>query len=476
MQAGVITSRLYALIIQRELAKRNFVFTLFASTKAHRYNHYMNSFDEFALTVPRVLLPAQKDLATWCVIACDQFTQDEHYWQAVKQITDGHPSTLNLILPEILLAHKSDEEIQCCASAIQEAMRDYLASGVFDDERTCFVYVERRTAYGRMRRGLVAAVDLEGYEWQPFSKSLIRATEATIESRIPARKKIRQGAALEVPHVMLLANDPDDVFIGGAAHLAKRKPPVYSGSLMLGSGSITGWAVDDAASLDEVRRFLGVLKGHSLEEGGSCFLFAVGDGNHSLATAKAVWQEEKHKAKPNEALRFALVEIVNIFDQGLTFEPIHRVLFDCGGRDLIPFLCERLCCEAAPCQSEEELALQVKASPCCVGVSWREGSLQKFAVLDTRAQELAVSRLQPLLDEFCRQHGCTIDFIHGSDEVLKLARVQGTTALLLPPVDKASFFDTIARRGPLPRKSFSMGEASEKRFYLECRKLFLATQ
>ena len=432
----------------------------------------MNSFEPFALTVPRILLPAQKDLATWCVVACDQYTQDEHYWQRVAQITAGHPSTLNLILPEILLAHKSDAEIQDRSSAIQQAMRQYLAGGVFDDERSCFVYVERKTSYGRTRRGLVAAVDLEGYEWKPFSQSLVRATEATIEGRIPARKAIRQGAALEVPHVMLLANDSGDVFIGGAGTLAKQRPPVYSGSLMLDSGSVSGWAVEAQSDLDEVRRSLDVLKGQCTDKDGSCFLFAVGDGNHSLATAKAVWQEEKQKVHPNEKLRFALVEIVNIFDQGLTFEPIHRVLFDCPSGALLSFLCERLCCDAVPCVTSDELEMTLKSSPSCVGVSWREGSLQHFALLDTHTKELVVSRLQPLLDEFALQHGCTIDFVHGAAEVLKLACKQGTAALLLPPINKASFFDTIARRGPLPRKSFSMGEASEKRFYLECRKLF----
>ena len=421
--------------------------------------------------MPHILLPAQKNLETWCVVACDQFTQDMHYWQNVNHITNGHPSTLNLILPEILLAHKSASEIQSRSSTIQQAMRRYLADDVFDAERRCFVYVERKTAYGRMRRGLVAAVDLEGYEWKPFSKSLIRATEATIESRIPARKQIRQGAALETPHVMLLANDQDDIFIGGTERLAKKTPPVYSGDLMMGSGSISGWAIEDEADLDKVCRSLAVLKGRCFDEEGSCFLFAVGDGNHSLATAKAVWEEEKLKACPNENLRFALVEIVNIFDQGLTFEPIHRVLSGCTVGDLISFLCEHLCCDALPCLSAKELALKVKGSSSDVGIAWLEGSDQHFALLEVDTTELVVSRLQPLLDEFDRQHGCTIDFVHGSEEALKLARAQGSCALLLPPVNKNTFFDTIAHSGPLPRKSFSMGEASEKRFYLECRKL-----
>ena len=348
------------------------------------------------------------------------------------------------------------------------------------------IYIERKTAFGRTRRGLVAQIDLETYEWKPFSTTNIRATEATIVERIPPRMEIRRGAALELPHIMLLVDDKDDLLVGGSGALAKKKAPLYDGELMCNGGSITGWAVENENELEQVKNAVSKIAEKKRAADGSTFLFAVGDGNHSLATAKAVWDEYKAKLISQGAgeaeiaecpVRFALVEIVNIYDTGLTFEPIHRVIFNIEAEKLIKTLAEKLGGQAAEVGSADELEAAVKASHADFGFAFREGGKgkQKYVLLKTGITELAVARLQPEIDAFLKAEGgksAEIDYIHGSDEVIKLGERENAVGILLPPIAKDSFFETISGRGPLPRKSFSMGEADEKRFYLECRKLF----
>ena len=443
----------------------------------------MKNFSEFGINVPEILLPAKKDLASWSVIACDQYTQDRDYWKKVSDVVGDKPSTLQMILPEVYLEDGDQAER---IKKIRKTMNEYLEGGIFDAPEKEFIYIERKTAYGRTRRGLVCSVDLESYEWKPESKALIRATEATIPSRIPPRKEIRRGAPIESPHIMLLANDPERILVEKSGEMAKKNPPVYDGDLMLDSGHITGWAIKDEASLDSVHAALDELKKAGKCEDGSSFLFAVGDGNHSLATAKAVWDEYKEELKKqgksedeiaSSPVRYALVEIVNIYDEGLNFEPIHRVLFNAFSESLLSTLCWALGAPICDCDSFEELEAEVKASKSTFGfISTNEGET-KYRLLVADLKELAVSRIQPLLDDFVRTDDSLLnytkmDFIHGSDEVLRLGRKEGNVTILMPPIAKDSFFSTISSRGPLPRKSFSMGEASEKRFYLECRHLF----
>lgn len=457
----------------------------------------MDSLEEFGLKLPEILLPADKDLGSWSVIACDQYTQDEGYWKRAELAAGGKPSTLNLILPEVYLSRpdKADR-----IARIKRTMADYLSGGVFDAPESEAVYVERTTAFGRVRHGLVLAVDLEDYEWKPGSRALIRATEATIPARIPPRKEIRSGAALESPHIMLLANDPSHSLVEGTGELVKGGTPLYDGDLMLASGHITGWAVKDGGALSHVRTALAALKEAGRADDGSVFLFAVGDGNHSLATAKAVWDEYKAKAGlSGEALencpvRYALVEIVNIYDSGLTFEPIHRVILgeEVNPDGLIASLEKSLGSQggesgdgagaSGSCAgthrrevgSPAELEAAVKASKASFGFVYigKDGR-QRFTLLETGITDLAVSRLQPALDDYLDgKDGLELDYIHGADEVFRLGGEPGAVSIMLPPIAKDSFFATIGGRGPLPRKSFSMGEASEKRFYLECRRLF----
>lgn len=431
----------------------------------------MKNFNQFGMAEPEILLPKNIDISSWSVIACDQYTQDRDYWKKAAESTQGKPSTLNMILPEVYLGDGDRKErIQ----NINRTMNEYLSNGTFAPAEKEFIYIERTTGYGRIRKGLVTAIDLETYEWKPMSKALIRATEATIVDRIPPRKEIRKGAPVESPHIMLLVNDPKHLLVEGTGTEAKKNQPVYSGDLMLNSGSITGWAVKSDAEIDKLYSALEEIKKDNTESDGSVFMFAVGDGNHSLATAKAVWDEykEEHPGVTDSPVRYALVEIVNIYDEGLTFEPIHRVMFGSDAESVIDFVKANLGGSVTEVSSEEELDSRIKASKASFGFVFLKDGKQKYVVLDTAVTELAVSRLQPVLDDFMKDKKIEIDYIHGSEEVFRLGKEENSLSIMLPPIAKDSFFATISGRGPLPRKSFSMGEASEKRFYLECRKLF----
>lgn len=445
----------------------------------------MNIFEKSALQIPDILLPNKNiELTAWSVIACDQYTQDTEYWQKAADIAKNVPSTLHMILPEVYLNTFSGSTRQQEIARIQAAMRTYLASDVFAKPLHAMLYIERKTAYNRLRKGIVTAIDLEKYDWRPESKAEIRATEATIVERLPPRMEIRQGAALEMPHIMLLVNDPDGLLIekiGADIHAAHTEPR-YTAKLMLDAGSITGWAIPADAS-HSMETALEQLYRANTEADGSVFLFAVGDGNHSLATAKAVWDayKEQHGGvkQPDgsislpdmltyDPLRYALVEIVNLYDEGLTFEPIHRVIFGAQAQDLISFLQAKLGGAIIPCTSAAALQDKVEHSAASFGFIAPKDS---FTCLETETAGLAVSALQPVLDEYVKAHQLEIDYIHGSEEAFRIPQQKDAVSILLPPIAKDSFFSTIAKQGSLPRKSFSMGEASEKRFYLECRKL-----
>ena len=308
----------------------------------------MTDFSQYGVAVPEILLPENIDLEKWAVIACDQYTQDRDYWKKAADIADGKPSTLNVIFPEVYLSDSDREErIQ----NIKKTMNAYLQNKVFAKAEKEFIYIERKTAYGRTRKGLVLAVDLDSYEWKPFSKAMIRATEATVPERIPPRMKIRTGAPLELPHIMLLADDPQDELVGKTGELVKGGKALYDGDLQQKSGHITGWAVRDEKAFAHVADALKAIAEKGRDKDGNTFLFAVGDGNHSLATAKAVWDEHKKELLAKGAsqaeinaspVKYALVEIVNIYDAGLTFEPIHRVVFKADNAALLAFIAQKL--------------------------------------------------------------------------------------------------------------------------------------
>lgn len=439
----------------------------------------MKTLENFGIREPEILLPADKDVSVWPVIACDQYTQDRNYWKKVEETVGDRPSTLNLVLPEVYLNDRKEERI----AKIRRTMTEYISGNVFDEARRCFVYVERTTPFGRMRKGLVAMIDLDTYDWKPFTRANIRATEATIVDRIPPRMEIRRGAPLELPHIMLLADDPEHNLVEETGRLVRDGKPLYHGNLMCGGGSISGWSVDSDDEVAFVTEAVNRLAQKNTSDDGSVFLFAVGDGNHSLATAKAVWDEYRAGLRADgvsedeisaSPVRWALVEIVNIYDEGLTFEPIHRVVFDADSRRLADFVAERMGGTVTKMNSAAELEAAVRNSSSSFGFVFTEGNSMEFLLVVTDTQGLAVAAFQPVLDSFASESGRRpdIDYIHGADEVFRLGATSGVTGILLPPIAKDSFFETINGRGPLPRKSFSMGEADEKRFYLECRRLF----
>jgi hypothetical protein len=405
--------------------------------------------------VPEILLPRPgTDLRKWAVVACDQFTQDSGYWEAVKAEVGGAPSTLNLIFPELYLEKDREARIR----DIRRSMEACLEGGVFAPPRRCCVSIERASPRHPRRRGLMLAVDLEQYDWNPGERPLIRTTEGTIRERLTPRMEIRRGALLEIPHILLLIDDEDDVILPALGERAKKQAALYDTPLMMNSGSVSGWALDKEEDLAFLAEGLeGLAQKASVRYGTEDavpFLYAVGDGNHSLAAAKEIWEEYKRghgddKALMDHPARWALVELENLYDLGISFEPIHRVIF--GAR-------------------EDELVRAFAALPPDLGYKAEPGIIR----IETKRDVIATAALQPLLDDFVRDREASIDYIHGEEELCRLASDASRPAvgILLPPIQKKGLFKTTAQTGPLPRKSFSMGAAAEKRFYLECRKLF----
>jgi hypothetical protein len=407
--------------------------------------------------VPEVLLPREgTDLRKWAVVACDQFTQDRGFWEALKAETGGAPSTLNLILPEAFLGDNREGRI----GEIRASMRGYLETGVFAPPRRGCVYLERRTARHPRRRGLVLAVDLEQYDWNPGARRLIRSTEGTMRERLVPRMEIRRNAPLECPHILLLIDDREDALIPRLGEWAKRRGPLYETGLSGGGGAVSGWALDDEDGWLLLAEGLEALAGEAAARygGETPFLYAMGDGNHSLATAREVWEEYKGYRPGDPALmshpaRWALVELENLYDPGIVFEPIHRVVFGLPAGAVLDAL------SGVP-------GLDCSLSPDHPGI----------VRVETAGDAVAAALLQPALDGLVGAAGASasMDYIHGEDALYGLAAAAPGPAagILFPPLQKSGLFRTVAETGPLPRKSFSMGSAEEKRFYLECRALF----
>ncbi|MGQ9470546.1 MAG: DUF1015 domain-containing protein [Candidatus Aminicenantales bacterium] len=448
----------------------------------------MKVFPAIAIGIPEVLLPHRDiDLQRWAVIACDQHTSEPEYWEKVAEVVGNSPSALHLIYPEVYLKEKEPE---VRIKRIKETMRRYLEEGVFTSHEG-IVYVERTVNHGK-RGGMLLCLDLEQYDYNPGSKTLIRATEGTILERIPPRVKIREAAPVELPHVMVLIDDPEDIVIGPLREKARRRSDalarLYDFDLMLSSGHLTGWLVTDKEVEIGVIRALSRLaepesfsSRYQVSVETPVLLFAVGDGNHSLATAKTIW--EKHKQAnpslalvPDYPLRFTLVEIVNLHDPAIVFEPIHRVLFRVRPtldltKEIKSFFGEKIIISAVT--DFPEIKRRLKALPPGrqgFGVIKEKQFL--FAEILEPKSILVVGSLQSFLDDWQKKGGAeAIDYVHGEETVLKLGRQPGNGAFYLPAMDKNLLFKTVIREGILPRKTFSMGEAWEKRFYLEARRL-----
>lgn len=427
--------------------------------------------------VPEVLLPnSSVDLNKWAVIACDQFTSQIDYWQQVARTVGDAPSTFHMILPEVYL-NSPDVEERIRVS--QETMQQYLDAGLFEAHNG-FVLVERKLGNG-LQTGLIVALDLEAYDFNKGSQTLIRATEGTILDRLPPRMKVRRGASIELPHILVLYDDPNGSVLADVQKAKSTLPIAYDFELMAGSGHLKAYLVEDPALTQRVTDALGALiapetyaKKYNLSQGTAPLLFAMGDGNHSLATAKAIWEEMKSQVGPNHPARYALVELVNLHDASLRFEAIHRVLFHCPqdfGEALIAHFSPDL--ETRTVASFDEMAKLVFDD---ISPRQRFGMISSrgYTVLELTApkQNLAVGNLQEYLDTYLKAHPeVEIDYVHGDDVVDDLGQKAGNVGFYLAPISKDSFFKTVIVDGALPRKTFSMGHAKDKRFYMECRRI-----
>ena len=436
----------------------------------------MKTFDDIGVQIPQVYLPKKGiDLTRWAVIACDQFTSQPEYWHKVEQIVGESPSTLHLTLPEVYL--EAEDEAGRIQN-IQAGMRAALDQHILEP-REGLIYLER-SVDGRTRKGLMLALDLECYDFNKGSSSLIRATEGTIIERLPPRMKIREGAALEFPHILVLIDDANRTVIEPLQAAKSKMEKLYDFDLMLGSGHLAGYQVSPELEDGVIAALRGLAQPEAFAKkyGVSdqpVLLFAMGDGNHSLATAKAIWEKIKPTVGMQHPARYALVEIENVHDEALEFEPIHRVLFGLK-EDLLAAMREQFGenYHYSPAASKEEMVRRVDeaAGPRqALGVI---GAGQAFGVIeiDHPATNLPVGTLQAFLDGFLKAGGAVkIDYVHGADVTAQLGSQPGNAGFYLPGMHKSDLFKTVILDGALPRKTFSMGEAHEKRFYMEGRKI-----
>jgi len=436
----------------------------------------MKIYSDIGIQIPQIFLPRPgTDLTKWATIACDQFTSQPEYWEKVEKLVGASPSTLNLTFPEVYLEKPGETDR---IKSIQAGMRQVLDQGVLQP-REGLIYVER-TIDGRTRKGLVLALDLECYDFTKGSSSLIRATEGTIVERLPPRMKIREGAALEFPHILVLVDDPQGTVIEPLQAAKAKLEKLYDFDLMFDSGHLAGYAVSSELENGVVAALRGLAQPEVFAEkygvkDQPVLLFAMGDGNHSLATAKAIWEKVKSTVGMDHPARYALVEIENVHDQALEFEPIHRVLFGLK-KDILSSMLAHFGVGYGylPMASAEEMIKRVdnaKGDKQVIGVI---GGGKPFGVIQiARAtSNLPVGTLQTFLDAFMKSHGAEkIDYVHGAEVTVELGSQPENIGFYLPGMHKSDLFKTVILDGALPRKTFSMGEAREKRFYMEGRKI-----
>lgn len=407
--------------------------------------------------IPEILLPTSgTDMTKWAVVACDQFSSERHHWEETDRLVEDAPSTLRMILPECYL---EEEDPDLRVHAINDTMQRYLAQGLLRPLKPGFVLLDRSTPFVASRKGLVLAVDLEQYSFETGSTAFIRPTEGTVLKRLPPRMNIRRGAALDLPHILLLIDDPQGTVIEPLFTARESLEQLYDFDLIQGGGHLTGWHVPEDR-LDGIAAALEVLA-----QGG--LLFAVGDGNHSLATAKQLWEEKKRQGVPDDdPARWALVEVENIHDAGLPFHPIHRVLFNVEISHLKHAMTKRL--GGTFCPGPVEARQEGTHHSLGYVFPSESGSF----TFDRPENRMTVEFFQEFLDDYLAgHHGTTIDYIHGEETTAEMGRTPGNAGFLLPDVSKDTFFSRIVTVGVYPRKTFSIGEAPEKRYYVEARKL-----
>lgn len=411
-----------------------------------------------------ILLPRDADMTKWAVVACDQFTSQPEYWEAVEETVGTAPSALRLILPEVRL---NDPDVDAYIGEINETMKRYLDSGVFKTFENTLLYIERTQSDGKVRHGLIGMVDLEQYDFTPGSGALIRATEGTVLERIPPRVRVRKDAPVELPHVMLLIDDPARTVIEPLKENVSGMECVYDFALQQEGGALKGWKLT-ASQMDSVADALSRLVSNDAMETKygmkdvPPLLFAVGDGNHSLATAKQCYEDLKKIVPEKEwatlPARYALVEVVNNHDDALQFEPIHRVMF---GVDPIAVL-------------DALKAFYPGAYEGCGEghvISYIHENGQGTITIPNPRVQLAVGTLQTFIDAYLKEHTGEVDYIHDDDVTEELGFKPGNLGFKLPGMKKEQLFKTVMADGVLPRKTFSMGHARDKRYYVEARKI-----
>lgn len=443
-------------------------------------------FEDIALKVPIMLLPAPgTDMTRWSVVACDQHTSQPEYWGEVERLVKEHPSTYRMVLPELFLQSQDRPEL---VEGIHATMKSYLASGVLLPQPPGFILVDRSTPRCESRKGLMVALDLEKYDYSRDAQALIRATEKTIVDRLPPRIGIRKDAPLEVPHTIVLIDDPDRTVIEPLLHEHPRK--VYDFNLNMNGGHIRGYLIDAPERIGRVARALAELATpescaarYGSDHAASPMLYAMGDGNHSFAAAKAVWEEIKSEAPDKEAVmdhpaRYSLVELINIHDSGLIFEPIHRVVFGIDAADLLKDFQSCLAPRETTISHFDDLARAILASSTmeapsgshCIVCIAEQGV--HLLTIRNPSHMLPVESLHAFLDPYlANRPNASMDFIHGTDAAASLGRRPGNIGLCLPALAKSELPKRVLAHGPLPGKTFSLGDAEEKRFYLECRRI-----
>ncbi len=424
---------------------------------------------KYGVKTPDILLP-KKDVDTrkWAVVACDQYTSQPEYWESLSEEVGDAPSTLRIIYPEVYLESGDKEKI---ISSINGKMNEYLEEGIFDEYRDSFILVERTTESGT-RYGLMLALDLEAYSYAKDSKTLIRATEGTILSRIPPRKEIRKDAPIEVPHIMVLISDKDRKIIEPLRDKRDSLSVVYDSDLNKNGGHLKGYLVDSEGDKEAILSGFEAL--YDALDPANPLLFAMGDGNHSLATAKSCWEDIKptlsEEERKNHPARFALVEIENIFDPGLMFEPIHRVFFNISMEtfdSILSNFCSSFSKEKVCCRH----GLQKKTNMSGQHFGLNCGDEFYVYTIEGGEKAIAAGTIQLVIDRMLEEKKGEVDYIHGVDVTLELGAKKGNLGIILPDVSKENFFSDMLKDGAYPRKTFSIGHANEKRYYMEARKI-----
>ena len=393
-----------------------------------------------------ILLPKNSAPDRWAVIACDQFSSDKGYWERVNRIARGVPSALHMVVPEAFLDEIKTEE---AASQRNTVMDEYLSADIFDTVPNSFVYVERTVTGGKTRRGIVGKLDLEAYDYKKGTDALVRASEKTLIERLPPRIAVRKGAAIELPHIMVLIDDEKLSAVEPLGQIKERFPKLYDFDLMEGGGHIEGYRVSGS----EAERVLSAIDGICAKP----LAMIIGDGNHSLAAAKAYWDDIKadlpESDRTSHPARFALVELNNVYDEGITFEPIHRVVFGCNPLKLI------------------DAIKKTFSSGSGREIRYLGGNIRGSVRIPSLSLGGLIGDVQQFLDEYTEKNGGIIDYIHDDESAEELSRNDGAVALFMPAMDKSDLFSTVSAEGVFPKKSFSIGHARDKRYYLECRRI-----